>query len=505
MSGVPEPRSTMTTDDRAQLAALGYVSDFNRSMSLWENFALGFTYLSPVVGGYSLFAFGVQTAGPPMIWSYAAAGCGMMMVCLIFGEIVSQFPISGGVYPWSRRLMGRKWSWLTGWIYAWAMYATIAGVATGAAAFLDPLIGIPVSRGSVTIVALVTVALATVANLAGTRTLAKVAMIGFVCEIAGAIVVGGDLLLFHRVQPVAALVTDYGFSAGGSFLPAFLAASIVGMFCCFGFEACGDLAEETPDPGRRIPVAMRMTIYIGIAVTIFSVAGLLLAVPDMPAVVSGRVADPVALILSSAFGTLGYKLILCIILVSFISCVLSLQAAVSRLLYAYARDRMVIGSTVLARMSPTTHVPVPSLILAGVLPALIVCAGFFVQDALTTIVSFAAVGIYVAFQAVVIAAAHARLRGWVPSGQFRLGIWAWPVNILAIVYGLGAVANVLWPRPVPGAAWYVSYGQILSFAAVIGAGCLYLFTIHPERNSDAPAGDAWILFGRNGPAGRRGD
>jgi hypothetical protein len=34
------------------------------------------------------------------------------------------------------------------------------------------------------------------------------------------------------------------------------------MFCCYGFEACGDVAEETPNPGRNIPKSMRMTIYV---------------------------------------------------------------------------------------------------------------------------------------------------------------------------------------------------------------------------------------------------
>ena len=130
-----------TDSDRAQLAALGYTSDFSRSMSLWENFALGFTYLSPVAGAYTLFAFGVRTAGPPMIWSYLLAACGMMLVCLVFGEIVAQFPIFGGVYPWARRLVGRKWAWITGWVYAWAMYATIAGATVGSAQFVAPLLG----------------------------------------------------------------------------------------------------------------------------------------------------------------------------------------------------------------------------------------------------------------------------------------------------------------------------------------------------------------------------
>ena len=42
--------------DAEQLRALGYVSHFDRTMSKWENFSLGFTYLSPVVGVYTLFA-----------------------------------------------------------------------------------------------------------------------------------------------------------------------------------------------------------------------------------------------------------------------------------------------------------------------------------------------------------------------------------------------------------------------------------------------------------------
>jgi amino acid transporter len=481
--------------DNGQLAALGYTSSFTRSMSLWENFALGFTYLSPVVGAYTLFSFGVETAGPPMIWTYLIAGCGMMMVCLIFGEIVSQFPISGGVYPWARRLMGRRWSWMTGWIYAWAMYATIAGAAYGSAAFVAPLIGITVTPLSATMIAVVIISIATLINLAGTRVLARVAMIGFLCEIAGAVLVGSYLLLFHRVQPVAVLFTAYDFPTHQSYAGAFLAAGLVGMVCCYGFEACGDLAEETPDPGRRIPVAMRMTIYIGIAVTMFSVTGLLLAIPDMQAAVSGKVSDPIALILQPAFGTGGFKVILCIILVSFLSCVLSLQAAVSRLLFAYARDRMIFLSNPLSRLS-ASHVPVSSLIVAWLVPSLIVCFGYLSANALTAIFNFAAVGIYVAFQMVIIAALHARARGWTPSGKFRLRSFAWPLNILALIYGLGAILNILWPREFGNAPWYVAFGQPLMVSAVVGCGAAYMLLARPEQRSDAPAGDAWTLFGR---------
>ena len=128
--------------DAEQLRALGYVSHFDRTMSKWENFSLGFTYLSPVVGVYTLFATSFVAGGPPMWWNYIGVGIGQLMVCLIFGEIVSQFPISGGLYPWARRLVGKRWAWMAGWVYGWALCCTMAGVATGVAPYLAQLFGL---------------------------------------------------------------------------------------------------------------------------------------------------------------------------------------------------------------------------------------------------------------------------------------------------------------------------------------------------------------------------
>jgi len=131
------PKPTTAERDSAQLEALGYDSKFDRSMSLWANFALGFTYLSPVVGVYTVFAFAIATGGPPMFWSYLFVGLGQLLVALVFGEIVSQFPIAGGLYPWARRLVGKRWAWMAGWVYLWALCTTIAAVAVGGGAGSD--------------------------------------------------------------------------------------------------------------------------------------------------------------------------------------------------------------------------------------------------------------------------------------------------------------------------------------------------------------------------------
>src|ERR1700712_497918 len=124
-------------------------------MGLWENFALGFTYLSPAGGVYSVFALGFAAGGPPMIWSVVIAALGQLLVALVFAEVVAQFPVAGGIYPWARRLIGRRWAWLTGWIYGWALLATVASVSTGAAGFVGYLFGFTSTRTTAVIVATV--------------------------------------------------------------------------------------------------------------------------------------------------------------------------------------------------------------------------------------------------------------------------------------------------------------------------------------------------------------
>jgi amino acid transporter len=478
--------------DAAQLRALGYTSKFDRSMTELQNFSLGFTYLSPVVGVYSLFGFALAAGGPPMFWWYLLVGIGQMFVCLIFGEVVSQFPISGGLYPWARRLVGKRWAWMAGWVYGCALFVSIAAVATGGAPFFAQLLGFAPTPLTNTSIALLMIALATLCNVSGTRLLARVAMFGFICELIGAIIVGAYLLLLARRHPLSVLFDSFGIRHGGSYLPAFLAAALAAMFCYYGFEACGDVAEETPDASRMIPRAMRLTIYVGGAASMLVCGALILAVPDMQAVISGKDADPVATILRAAMGEVGFRAVLAVVLVSFLSCVLSMQAAASRLLFAYARDEMIVGSRRLSRLSPHTHVPVSALLVAGLVPALIALCGLWLQDAVSTIISFASAGIYIAFQMLVLAALIARLKGWQPSGPFRLGRWGWAVNIIALVYGVSAIVDMIWPRS-PNDPWYSNYAMIVTTLAVLLLGAIYMALGKPYDRGHAPAGDAHLL------------
>jgi hypothetical protein len=49
--------------DEAHLLRLGYSQELSRVLGLFDNFSVAFTYLSPVVGIYSLFALGSAPVG----------------------------------------------------------------------------------------------------------------------------------------------------------------------------------------------------------------------------------------------------------------------------------------------------------------------------------------------------------------------------------------------------------------------------------------------------------
>src|SRR5215212_10761135 len=251
-----------TDEDARLLETLGYEVHFSRTMSLAANFSLGFTYLSPLVGVYTLFAFVIATGGPAAAWTYPIAMAGQFLVALVFAEVLSQYPIAGGPY-------------------AWALLITIAGVAYGAGAFAGALFGVTPTPVWEIVVALALLAIAAAINFSGTKNLSRAVTAGFAAEIIGVVVIGLYLIIFGRQHSFDVLFDTAGTQGNGSYLPAFLAAGLGAVFLFFGFEACGDLAEEVPNSSRSVPRATLLTILVGGSTAIVALIGFVLAVPDI--------------------------------------------------------------------------------------------------------------------------------------------------------------------------------------------------------------------------------
>src|SRR3954451_5553826 len=108
------PATTADRDENARLENLGYTPQLNRVLGFFENFAVGFTYLSPIVGIYSLFILGVALAAPAYIWLTFTPLIGMFFVALVFGELASHYPVAGALYQYSKFSVGPAYGWFVG-------------------------------------------------------------------------------------------------------------------------------------------------------------------------------------------------------------------------------------------------------------------------------------------------------------------------------------------------------------------------------------------------------
>ena len=72
------------------------------------------------------------------------------------------------------------------------------------------------------------------------------------------------------------------------------------------------------------------------------------------------------------------------------------------------------------------------------------------------------------------------------------GKWGWPVNVIALVYGISAIVDMAWPRGAND-PWYSNYAMIVTATAVIVLGAAYMLLAKPYNRGNAPAGDAHLL------------
>ncbi|MGP3992037.1 APC family permease [Streptomyces sp. 3N207] len=493
-----DPRTVReTSSDDAYLRTLGYEERLERSVSLWSNFALGFLYLSPLVGVIALFAQGLTTAGPPVVWWIIIAAGGQYLVSLVFGEVVSQYPIAGGLYQWARRLWSGPYAWMLSWIYIAGVIIGITTTALFSADFVAALLhgsagdpGASSSPGEKFLIAILVTVVGLLLNATGSKTLARIARVGLAAELAGIILVGLYLLVFERHNSVSVFFDSMGTGGAGGYTAPFLASALVGLLLFYGFEACGEVAEETPDPGRTIPRSMQLTVLVGGAAALFAFVGYVLAAPDLKGIVSGDISNPVPAILQSSLGTAGTKIFLVVALTSFLACVMGQQAAASRLIFSFARDDMFPRSTWFSKISPKTHIPVNALIAANVLPFALYVFVYYSPDSLFRIASFQMLAGYFAFQMVVVASLRARAKGWRPAGGFSLGRAGWAVTITALAYGIFAMIMLAKPSGDSGLAFYDRWISLIGFLVVALSGLIYLLIAKPYRKSDAPEGDA---------------
>ena len=474
--------------DEARLNELGYEQELTRSLRLPDVISLGFAGISPVVGLYAVVLVGATVAGPAWVWVLPVALAGQCLLLAVYAELAAEFPVTGGAYQWTRRLLGGAYGWFTGWVAICAYAVANTTVAYLGAPWALALLGVDATPNAIVLTGVVLVAVCAAAGALGVATLGRVVKAGIAAELVASIGIGLALLLVFREHGFSLLTETFGAEAlsGGSVSAGLLAALAVGGWVFIGFDVVVGAAEECRDASRHVPRAIWITLLGVGAVVMLNAVAVTLAHPDPAAVAAGADADPVGTSVAAAFGGWADKPFAAIVLVAFVACGMAAQALTARIMFSVARDGALPASRALRvvdrRGSPIVAIAVTAVIAAGGL-----LFGLH-SAAVGSLIAFGTAAIYVAFLLIALAALIARVRGtWVPLARTRLGRRSGTViNALAVAWLAFEAVNIAWPRTSlapPGAPGYQVWAAPIVLGAIGAAGLLYMLVARPHRRA----------------------
>ena len=448
-----------------------------REFSLWSSFAFAFAFISPIVALYGIFGLAINVAGPTFWFGFALVFGGQLLVALVFAQLVSRWPIEGSIYQWSRRLISNGYGWFAGWAYMWTLIIAMATVALGAAGFMASIFGMdaptPAQKATIAFVILLA---GTGLNLVGRQALKIFMTASIAAEVIGSLGLGTWLLLFHRNQSLSVLTDGVGAGTGGDYLslsgPFLVAVAFIG-WSFVGFESAGAIAEEVHEPRRNLPKSVIFSLTFIAIVVMYSSLAIILAIPDMSKVTAppgdpNFIADPVSWTLTSALGDSIAKPVEILFVIGFLASFLALQTSASRVIWAYARDNALPGSSWLVKLSSGQKQPVNAIFVTTVVGAALFLLSNLSPNIYLLMVNFTTGGFFIAFLFPLVGFLIVQLRGnWKP-GPWTLGSASLIVSVLAVIWALFEFLNISWPRPV-NADRYLDWSV---WIAVVGLGII---------------------------------
>jgi urea carboxylase system permease len=489
--------STTTTPTGADglsavdLKSFGYEPELRRRVGSFASFAAGFSFVSILTTVFQLFGLGFGFGGTAFFWTWPAVLAGQLTVALCFAELAAQYPLSGAIYQWARRLGGAVLGWWAGWTMILAQTITVAAAAIALQVVLpsvwtgfqvigtDSALSSRDGAANAVLLGCLLLVATTTLNALSVRVTAIVNSVGVTCELIGVVLLVA-LFFGHAERGPSVVLHTTNLDSSTGYVAPLLISALMAAYVLVGFDSAGELAEETHKPRATTPRTIVRAVLVSGLGGAFLIVAALMASPSLGADDLGLGGLPY--VITSQLGTTVGKLLLLDVALAVSVCTLAIQTAAARMVYSMSRDQVLPFSDRLATVSPRTGTPVlatvaPGLGAAACLLVNVGNAGLFLGLASVCIML-----LYIAYLMVTVPLLVRRLRGTAPAGgldedgkpRFSLGRWALPVNVVAVLYGAAMTVNLALPRAdvydPAGEGWYLHYLPVLTLVATAVGG-----------------------------------
>jgi APA family basic amino acid/polyamine antiporter len=388
-----------------------------------------------------------NVGSPEMVLlAYAVAGLYVLAGALIYAELSTLMPRSGGAYNYIGAVYGRVWAFLYGWMETFIDgAASMAALAIVFVIFFNDLLGGTLSSGASTLLVAATLVFVTVLNLASVKangtlmTVITVLKVVLLLGIAGCAFFFGDGSWANYATSSAGGTCE-GVPAGArAGLAGFGAAILAAMWSYSGATAVIVVAEEVKDPARTLPLALFSSALVLIGLYVIVNAAYFFALPA-DAVASVSESSSVAgAVIARVVGAAASTLMAAGLMLSTFGALHSTVLHMARFPFAMARDKLL--PSIFATVSRNAHAPTYAVLLLGVCAIAFALSGTF--DMLTDMIIFSVL----IFDFMAVAGVFV-LRRRIPATSRSYRAWGYPFLQVAYLLGIACLTlNTLFAMP----------------------------------------------------------
>jgi amino acid transporter len=433
------------------LETFGYRQELKRALTVRDLIVYGMVFMVPIAP-FAVFGFVWDDAKGMVPLAYLVGLVGMCFTAMSYASMARAFPVAGSVYSYVGRGLHEAAGFFAGWLIL-LDYILVPGLLyIISAVALRPLL--PAVPGWVWLVAFVGFNAAV--NLIGVQLSARVNLCMLALEIAAlALFVGLGLAALFGGQGAGALTLKPVYDPAVFSMATIAAATSIAVLSFLGFDGISTHAEEAEGGGGTVARAtLASLLLVGLLFILQTwiaadlARGMRFSSPETAFYeIAERAGGP----------GLRWLVIGVNVLASGVANAMAAQAAVSRVLFAMARDAKL--PSLLARVHPRFRTPYMSTLIVAVIS---LAVGLFFAsriDELSRIVNFGALTSFLLLHLAVIN--HHVVRG---------GSRQWLRHLVMPLAGFAVISYVLYhmdaAAKIMGAAWIavgVLYFTVLTF------------------------------------------
>jgi amino acid transporter len=439
------------SSEEAVLQKFGYKQQLSRALTLRDLVVYGLIFMVPIAP-FAVYGFVYKNAKGMVPLAYLLGLVGMFFTALSYAAMSRAYPVAGSVYAYAQRGLHEVAGFFSGWLILLDYILVPALLYLFSAVALRPLL--PEVPAWIWLAGFVSFNAGV--NLIGIEFTARVNRYMLVMElITLALFVVLGLIKLHGGTGAGHLTLKPIYDPQVFSLSTVAGATSIAVLSFLGFDGISTLSEET----RGGPnVVGRATVLALVLVGVLFMLQTWIAT-DLSAGMKFESDETAFYEIAAVAGGAWLKLItiVAVVIASAIANAMAAQAAVSRILFAMARDGKL--PAVLAKIHPRYKTPYVSTLLVGVVAFVVGVVFAEHVDALTAIVNFGALSSFVLLHLAVINHYFFRQRSgdWLRHIAFPLVGMA---IILFVLYEMDTAAKVM------GACWLaigIVYYSVLTF------------------------------------------